>query len=153
MKKVLFLVAGMAAFVACQPKQVEPEPDAVDRIVGNYSYKISGEAEIDSVSVRLADEIGALEIVRVDSVNALVTFNELAGSAYYTYLEVGEKELKLKPYERILSVKLNNYAISVSGKGVVYDNTIVFDLSYTMQHPDTINQLSAEKLTLLCKKN
>ena len=151
MKKLIGLVVGMVLLASCQPNQLQ-DLDYAGRIAGDYSYKISGIAVVNGDSVRLEDEIGAMEIVRIDSVKALVTFNALNGPAYYTYMEVDGQELSLEPYERNLRVNLADYAIVGFGEGTVYDKTILIDLQYEMQQASA-NGLTAEKLTVLCKKN
>lgn len=152
MKKLGIIMLCLAAMIGCQSRQVT-EPDQVDRIVGDYSYKISGVATVDSDSVQLSDEIGAMEIVRIDSAKALVTFNTLAGPAYFSYLAVNGSNLTLQPYERIIRYNRHDYALVCSGNGTVYDKTILFEIHYAMQQPDSVRFMTADKLTMLCKKN
>jgi len=151
MKKWYLLVIVLAALIGC--KKSEPVLDQVDKIVGDYSYKISGIAVVDSDSVRLTDEIGAMEIVRIDSSNVLMTFNALTGPAYYTHAQVAGDQITLASYNRTIGVLARDYAIVGSGAGEIYETTILLDLSYAMQQEDSLHSLTAKDLTVLCKKN
>lgn len=137
----LTVFAVLMAFVltSCQ--------DAVKQVAGTYSYKISGQATIDGDQVRLTDEVGALELIPIDSITALVTFNALSGPVYTTQAEIHADQITLSTYERDLTVNLTDYHLTASGSGTIYDQTILINLQYEGE------DFSADQLTLLCKKN
>ena len=56
--------------------------DQVQQVTGTYSYKISGSAEVSTDSVVLSNEQGAMDLIRIDTTAALLTFNELRGATY-----------------------------------------------------------------------
>lgn len=151
MKKhiLIGLLACTGVFLAaCQ--------DQVQQVAGTYSYKISGSAIVTSTNllgeteqdtITLADETGAMELIALDSITAMVTFNALNGPAYTTQAEIHGKSLTLQPYERIVTIRTKDYPISASGEGTFYDNTLIITLDYTS------DVVEANQLTMLCKKN
>lgn len=141
MKKWIVCILGALTFVSCQ--------DQVGQLSGTYSYKISGSVVIDGDTSVLSDETGAMQLLRVNSDSALLTFNALLGPVYTTSARINGKQIKVLPYERNLTHRLMDYTITGSGDGTVYDETIVFSLQYS----DTTADLKAEKLTMVCKKN
>lgn len=139
MKKILVLLLPLLTLVACQ--------DQVQQIAGTYSYKISGTAIVDGDERTLTDEMGALDIIHVDSTTAMLTFNALNGPAYVTEAEIHGQNIELKEYERVVTVQTTDYHVTASGQGTVYDQTILIHLSYEG------TDFQADELTLLCKKN
>ena len=139
MKKILVLIIGVLALVSCR--------DEVSQVSGAYSYTISGVATVDGDETALSDERGAMELVRIHADSALVTFTALRGNAYTTKAFIDKKQIVLSPYTRTIHVGINDYTVSASGIGTIYDGTIVINLSY--QSAD----VQADALTLLCKKN
>lgn len=139
MKKISIVLVALLALAGCS--------DQVQQIAGTYSYKISGRGVIAGVSQKMDDEIGAMEIVHSTDSTALVTFNTLGGPAYTTYAAVNGKQITLKAFERDVKEDAVNYHVTASGQGTVFDGTILFTLKYEG------NQLNADSLTLLCKKN
>lgn len=121
--------------------------DKIEQVTGSYSYKVSGTAVVDSSSVALRDEQGAMELIRVEGENMLLTFNALRGSAYATKGTLTDQTLTLQPFDKSVSAGINEYNVTVTGTGTVYSNTILFDLTYEGE------KLTAEKVTMICKKN
>jgi len=138
MKKSLIILFALMALASCK--------DQVAQVSGSYSYKISGTTVIANETVALPDEIGALDIIRLDSVSALLTFNALSGPAYTTTATIEGKEITLEEYERTVTYSALTVPVRASGDGTIYDGTIVIDLHYAS------NNLDAD-LVLLCKKN
>ena len=140
-RSFIIIFAGLLGLVltACQ--------DAVQQVAGTYSYKISGRATVDGDEVKLSDEVGAMELIRIDSTTAMVTFNALSGPAYTTQAEIHADQITLNTYERDLTVNLTDYHLSASGSGTIYDQTILITLQYKG------DKFSADQLTMLCKKN
>ena len=126
-------------FTGCQ--------EQVRAIVGTYSYKISGQVTVDDETKALPEEIGAMDLLRVDATNAILTFNALKGPVYTAEAEINNNEIDLFTFERNITIGLNDYHIFVTGTGTVHDNTIIFTLDYTG------NDISSDQVTLLCKKN
>lgn len=121
--------------------------DEVRTLEGSYSYKISGVVEVDWDEVNLADEIGAMDIVRIDTETALLTFNAINGGVYHTTAQINDKAITLKRFERDITLRAQNYHINVSGKGDVYDQTIIFSLKYES------DDVSTQSIEMLCKRN
>lgn len=142
MKKIGLIVLLGLVLAGCQTE--------VKRLEGTYSYKTSGKAVIsDNDSTRtvvLKDETGAMEIIGQQGDNVLLTFNQLAGSAYTTTGVLRDSILSLDAFDRVINHE-KNYDIVVSGQGHVYGNTIVFDLQYTGDN------LNADKITMIAKHN
>lgn len=130
-----------ACLVSCQ--------DAVQQVAGNYSYKISGSVIIDEDTIVLANETGALEVLRVTADSAVVTFNALLGPAYATQAVLEGKKMTLLPYKRSINVLAEDYMVSAKAEGTIYDETLLFNLQYENEE----RALKADSLVLLCKKN
>lgn len=139
MKKIILFLITLLVLTGCQ-EQVRP-------LSGTYSYKISGRVEADGSEEALANEQGAMELLRISKDSALLTFNVLMGGTYHTEAVVSGKEIELLPFERKISVGLSEYDVTVSGKGSVYDKTILIDLQYKGK------DLTTKQIELLCKKN
>ena len=139
LKTVLCSLAAVLLMTGCQ--------DQVQQISGAYSYKISGTAVVDDTEYRLADEQGAMEVVRLNGDSALLTFNALLGQAYTAKALIDGKQLTIAPYERHVTVGVNGYTVTATGEGTAYDGTLVITLHYNSA------EVSANSLTLLCKKN
>lgn len=135
----LFLAA--VCLMSCQ--------DQVQQIAGNYSYKISGSVVIAEDTFVLANETGALEVLRVNADSAVVTFNALLGQAYATQAVIAGKQMELLPYKRTITVRARDYEVTAQAKGDIYDGTLLLNLQYE----NAERELKADSLILLCKKN
>ncbi|MBQ7631783.1 MAG: hypothetical protein IJS82_03370 [Paludibacteraceae bacterium] len=121
--------------------------DQVQQVTGTYSYKISGSAEVSTDSVVLSNEQGAMDLIRIDTTAALLTFNELRGATYVANATIHGKTIELSPYKRNLTIGSRTYPITASGTGTIYENTLVLTLSYKGE------DVSADEILLVCKKN
>ncbi len=139
MKKLLVILLALTALVSCK--------DQVEQLSGSYSYKISGTAVFGNDTVSVSEEIGALELIRLNADSALLTFNALRGPAYATKAKVEGKSIELMPYERTISHLTRDYTVTASGQGDLYDGTMLVRLRYAG------DDVKADSLTLLCKKN
>ena len=123
--------------------------DQVQQIAGNYSYKISGSVVIAEDTFLLANETGALEVLRVNADSAVVTFNALLGQAYATQAVIAGKQMELLPFKRTITVRARDYEVTAQAKGDIYDGTLLLNLQYE----NAERELKADSLILLCKKN
>ncbi|MCQ2334127.1 MAG: hypothetical protein MJZ88_05905 [Paludibacteraceae bacterium] len=142
MKKYCLLLLLLLPVVGCR--------NELKCLEGTYSYKVSGKAVIDAGdstnTVVLEDEIGAMEIIGQSDNRVILTFNQLAGSAYTTSATLNDSILTLVPFERVITYE-RKHDVTVSGKGHIYDQTIVFDLQYSS------DKLNADKITMIAKHN
>ena len=129
----------MLALVACK--------DQVQQVSGSYSYKISGKATLNGVSQDLSDEIGNLDIIRKSDSTAVLTFNTFRGSAYYTTAKIKGEDIELEPFNRRVTQTLVGYDVQVVGNGIVYGESIIFNLRYIG------TTLKADSLVMVCKRN
>ena len=127
--------------------------DEFRQIQGEYSYKASGTAALDTATIALPNEIGALQVIDGKDGTLMLTFNTLDGEVYSTYGELKEGDLTLEPFHRTLHEVLT-YDVRVTGHGVIYDKTIKFMLQYDgtgLNNAD--RKLKAENVLLVAKKN
>lgn len=144
-KSIRLVLFGLLAFVltACQ--------DQVQQVAGSYSYKISGQAlvrrTLSNDTVTLSNEEGAMDLIRIDSTAAMMTFNVLRGPVYKTQAQIHGKQITLDPYKRNITLGSTTYTVTASGTGEFYDNTLIVSLQYQS------NDISTDEITLVCKKN
>ena len=149
MKKGLYLtilLVVMAVLAGCK--------NELQQVSGEYSYKISGNAIVDSTEVHLTNESGALHIIDKDEKELLLTFNMLAGDVYTTNAELSAKVLKINEFERVIMHNAKNYKIKVTGEGNVYDNNIVLDMQYKGMSMDKDSiELEGKDIKLVATRN
>lgn len=149
MKKGLYLtivLVVMAVLAGCK--------NELQQVSGEYSYKISGNAIVDSTEVHLTNESGALHIIDKDEKELLLTFNMLAGDVYTTNAELSAKVLKINEFERVIMHNAKNYKIKVTGEGNVYDNNIVLDMQYKGMSMDKDSiELESKDIKLVATRN
>ena len=149
MKKGLYLtmvLVVMSVLSGCKSE--------LQQIAGEYSYKISGNAIVDSTEVHLTNESGALHIIDKDEKELLLTFNMLAGDVYTTNAELSAKVLKINEFERVIMHNAKNYKIKVTGEGNVYDNNIVLDMQYKGMSMDKDSiELESKDIKLVATRN
>ena len=149
MKKGLYLtivLVVMAVLAGCK--------NELQQVSGEYSYKISGNAIVDSTEVHLTNESGALHIIDKDEKELLLTFNMLAGDVYTTNAELRAKVLKINEFERVIMHNAKNYKIKVTGEGNVYDNNIVLDMQYKGMSMDKDSiELESKDIKLVATRN
>ena len=139
MKKFFTIAMLMLALVACR--------DQVQQVSGSYSYKISGKATVNGISRNLSDEIGTLDIIHKTDSTALLTFNAMGGSVYYTNAKIKDKNIDMEVFSRRITQSIGEYDVQVIGSGKIYDGTIIFDLMYIG------SSLKADNLVMVCKRN
>ena len=145
MKKTVFILLSLLALTSCHKSGIK-------LFSGDYSFKTSGEvyivaeAEVQgddiiipaALDVSLANEMGQLNISVSDKENqeVLVVINYVNGDVVTTYGTCYGNTIQLDEFQRntlpitINSLLLpNNTYITVSGRGEMYDNGIVFDLT------------------------
>lgn len=147
MKKVAFILA-----MACSCMLVSCT-DEFREIQGEYSYKASGTAKLDTATVALPNEIGSLQIIDGKDGTLMLTFNTLEGEVYSTYGALKDGDLVLDAFHRTVREVLT-YDVQVTGYGVLYDKTIKFMLQYNGKAlNDADRKLKAENVLLVAKKN
>lgn len=124
--KYKFFILGLVLFCGLMATSCKNE---LQQTAGEYSYKISGSALIDSVETHLLNETGSLRIIDQND-HLLLSFNMLGGDIYSTTAKMEKKELELAPFERIITHELRDFKVSVTGSGNVYDNNILLHLNY-----------------------
>ena len=118
---------------------------------GDYSFKTSGEisisveGQIDSTDINipatldisLANEVGQLNICSSEKKNdnVVVVLNYLNGDVVVTSGTCNGNTIELSTFQRnVLPVSvsslLSNFSILVSGNGQMYDDMIIFDMTY-----------------------
>lgn len=168
MSRFQFITANLVlitllGFASCQ--------SPIHTLTGEYSYKISGQVNIGNTSTCvLNDEIGSLNIIHKTDSIYILTFNTLNGGVYHTEATLSGKELTLDEFQRTLSVTYtensdtfignatgslytDNFSITVRGNGILYDQTIIFDLQYSGKQLDKQQSLRGNNITLIAKKN
>ena len=156
MKKLLqgtLLCAIMLVFTACQ------EDVTVRNIKGAYRYKASGIVQIadpneTSVRTHTLTETGVLELVSLrDGNDLLLTFNQSGGGVYTTRAAASEETLRFDPFARTMTVDLETYNVEVSGRGEVYDNTLILYLTLNGKSVSSDKTLQSTEIQMLAQKN
>lgn len=143
---------GIILFVLCA-LMLASCTDEFRQIQGEYSYKASGTAKLDTATVALPNEIGSLQIIDGKDGTLMLTFNTLEGEVYSTYGALKDGDLVLDAFHRTVREVLT-YDVQVTGYGVLYDKTIKFMLQYNGKAlNDADRKLKAENVLLVAKKN
>lgn len=149
MNKGLYLtmvLVVMAVLTGCKSE--------LKQVAGEYSYKISGSAIVDSTEVHLTNESGALHIIDKDEKELLLTFNMLGGDVYTALGDLSSKSLSIKEFERIIVHNTKDYKVKVSGSGEVYDDNIVLDMQYKGMSMDKDSiELESKDIKLVATRN
>lgn len=125
----------------------------ITRLTGEYSYKVSGTALVDTAKEALPNEIGSLQIIDRGEDGLLLTFNTLEGALYTADGSLKDGELLLAAFQRTLRLTASSYKVTVNGSGTVYDGTIVFNLTYAGTLLEGNKSLTATDVLLIAKKN
>ena len=151
-QKILIMKRFIPILFCCLIALSSCKKSGVKLFVGDYSFKTSGEVTITAqaiinddnitipaeMNVDLLSDIGQLNISVSDKENqeVLVVINYVNGDVITTYGTCYENIIQLDEFQRntlpitINSLLLpNNTYITVSGRGEMYDNGIVFDLT------------------------
>lgn len=169
MKKTKLLVYGLfLSFVVC----FSACESTIQTIIGEYSFKVSGQVTKDaSKKVVLSDEVGTMEIIHLNDSNFLLTFNTINGCAYKTQAVLSKNRLDLQPFSRTITItyktqdsdilggiiettEIEHYNTDVYGHGIVYGNTIDFQLQYSGEEIAGNNiKIKGNNIIMLAKKN
>ena len=144
MKNTCLLLILLLALTSCHKS-------GVSLFEGNYSFKTSGEISITaegqidstdinipaSLDVSLANDVGQLNISAAEKKNdkVVVVMNYLNGDVVVTSGTCDGNTIELDPFQRnVLPVSASslftNFSILVSGTGQMYDDMIIFDMTY-----------------------
>ena len=144
------------------------------QIVGDYSYKLSGEVAITDddgdVSYHLIHRYGQMNILRDRSRDNdyIITMNEMNGSAYTLSANQSDDELLIAPHtftttvitsDGISLIDLDNsativYRVTASGSGKKNDNILVIKEHWQgQQSGNPAVRLNAPEITIIAEKN
>lgn len=158
-----FLTLAMVYLSACE--------STWQTIVGEYSFKVSGQVTKDATQVySLPNEIGAMEVIRLQDSTYLLTFNTINGEAYTTKATLSNNQLDLYPFSRIVTITYHSkesdiwgeiiditeteeYQTDVYGYGNIYGETIEFKMQYSGTELGGNKQIKGNNITMLAKKN
>ena len=115
------------------------------RFKGNYSFKTSGtvscrekgDEAAEIFKIHLTDEQGQMDILESEDNGMLVTMNIISGSVVVFDAKAEGKVISLAPKDRVLSIRTGissattNLDAVVRGEGQRFDNSVIFDLTYT----------------------
>lgn len=156
MKKFIqgtFLCAVMIVLFGCQD-------DSVNAVKGAYRYKASGTVYInnqdrsDKEQTHALMETGILELISLhDGNDLLLTFNQSGGGVYNTFGTATSRTLHIDPFTRNMTVNLETYEVEVSGKGEIYDDTIILYLSLNGKSLTSDKTLIGSNIKMLAQKN
>lgn len=166
MKKTYVLLLSVLAwaFSACN------QNDEVYRLVGNYTYKVSGVAYVDTVGdVHLTPETGTMSISTAQDHEVIMSFNHNGGDAYDIRANVTADSIYILPMHRYIDVEvaqdtlllgnvlkhLETYDVEVTGAGHMLSNgDVSFSLNYTGKAlNDEALKLDGKDIFLHCKRN
>ena len=158
-----FLTLAMVCLSGCE--------STWQTIVGEYSFKVSGQVTKDATQVySLPNEIGAMEVIHLQDSTYLLTFNTINGEAYTTKATLSNNQLDLYPFSRIVTITYHSkesdiwgeiiditeteeYQTDVYGYGNVYGETIEFKMQYSGTELGGNKQIKGNNITMLAKKN
>ncbi len=171
--KIVIYVGLLLGLVACS------DTAAVRSVEGAYRFKTTGQVTIeenyagatkaDTMLITLANETGTLEMVSLHKGDSmLLTIDPLNGQLAVTHglvnngsrfdfvpfsrtLEVGMPKGKLDSLVNIVHYEM--FDITVSGYAEVYDNNLVFRLTYKGESETTERTLRGSNIMMLAKKN
>ena len=148
MNKGLYLTIALAIFVMLSGCKND-----LEQVAGEYSYKISGSAIVDSAEVRLNNETGAMHVIDTQE-DLLLTFNVLGGDVYTAKATLDKKDIAIHTFERIIVQNGRNYKTTVSGKGNVWNENIVVEMSYKGMSTDKDSILwESKNIQLVATRN
>lgn len=168
MKKILIICTLATAILFCNVSCQR----GVRSILGDYSYKISGEVTITSdngeVTHLMVNKRGQMNILRdyISDGRVTITLNESTGGAYYFSALVKGDSLLVDPHsfstniitgENINPLQENSslvFSIVASGKGTHNGDIIMIEEQWTgTQSSNDAQQLEGRKMLLLAEKN
>lgn len=140
-------------------------------LLGDYSYKISGEVTITSdngdVTHLMVNKRGQMNILRdyISDGHVTITLNESTGGAYYCSALVKGDSLIVEPHsfstniitgENINPLEEDRsyvFSIVASGKGIHNGDIILIEEQWSGRSSDDLQQLEGGKILLLAEKN
>ncbi|MGM9837578.1 MAG: hypothetical protein ACI30A_03700 [Paludibacteraceae bacterium] len=138
------------------------EDVTVRNIKGAYRYKASGVVTVTTTSTNSApttrthnlSETGVMEIVSLkDGDDVLLTFNQSGGSVFNTRGTASDEDLRFDSFTRTMQLDLETYNVEVSGKGEIYENTIILYLTMSGTSTSSDRTLEAKEIQMLAQKN
>ena len=168
MKKILIICTLATAILFCNVSCQR----GVRSILGDYSYKISGEVAVTDengdVTHLMVNKRGQMNILRdhLSDGRVTITLNESTGGAYYFSALVKGDSLLVDPHsfstniitgENINPLQENSslvFSIIASGKGIHNGDIIMIEEQWTgTQSSNDAQQLEGRKMLLLAEKN
>lgn len=168
MKKILIICTLATAILFCNVSCQR----GVRSILGDYSYKISGEVAVTDengdVTHLMVNKRGQMNILRdyISDGHVTITLNESTGGAYYFSALVKGDSLLVDPHsfstniitgENINPLQENSslvFSIVASGKGIHNGDIIMIEEQWTgTQSSNDAQQLEGRKMLLLAEKN
>ena len=160
--KIVIYVGLLLGLVACS------DTAAVRSVEGAYRFKTTGQVTIeenyagatkaDTMLITLANETGTLEMVSLHKGDSmLLTIGLVNNGSRFDFvpfsrtLEVGMPKGKLDSLVNIVHYEM--FDITVSGYAEVYDNNLVFRLTYKGESETTERTLRGSNIMMLAKKN
>lgn len=138
------------------------EEASVRNVKGAYRYKASGVVTVTTPSDKTSErvrthsitETGVLELVSLhDGDDMLLTFNQSGGGVYNTHGTASDKTIHFDPFTRTMTVDLETYNVEVSGRGEVFDNTIILYFTYSGKSVSSDRTLQGTDIQMLAQKN
>ena len=168
MKKILIICTLATAILFCNVSCQR----GVRSILGDYSYKISGEVAVTDengdVTHLMVNKRGQMNILRdhLSDGRVTITLNESTGGAYYFSALVKGDSLLVDPHsfstniitgENINPLQENSsmvFSIVASGRGIHNGDIIMIEEQWTgTQSSNDAQQLEGRKMLLLAEKN
>lgn len=149
MKKSITLLIMAICLMSCHQN--------IHQAAGTYSYKLTGEVQVDTSLVRLPNEIGTLDLIPLHDSTLLITMNVLSDGVYQTEAVLSGKHIVLAPMKRLMELKVSTlrndlFDVNISGEGDVYDGQLVLELSYSGISRNSKDKLKGDHILLIGKK-
>jgi len=182
MKKNLMLILAAAALLSACSDSADVRDIRGGyhfKTSGQVTVSNSG---ADPYPLTLTNETGLLEVVSLHADDSiLITFNQTNGGVYTTRGTTDGKLITLEPFDRtatlrvettyadtitsgigifstdsIISVtapSVETFDLHVSGYGEVYDNNLIFHLTYDGRSQSSAKTVAGSDISMLAKKN
>lgn len=147
MKRLTYIFTALLLLTSCSTE--------IQQLAGTYSYKASGDATVENVTVSLDDEIGTLELIPINEKDSFrLIFNQVGGPVYTTIglLYKDGTKLDIKKFERTIKTSAINYNVTVTGDGDVLDGILMLNLQYHGQSAAGVD-IKSTNVLMIAKKN
>lgn len=149
--RIVFAALLLGAVLLCGCRK-----DTSGKIIGSYSYKISGTVTVietydeveDTLVRKLLPEQGQMHIVsdRGEEGRVKVTFDDLFGDACVTGARIDGHSIVLDPLaEKSISIQedvlTRSVTVNFTGSGEKFDNMLIIDMDYAA---DEITECSVQ---------